>query len=51
MNHDTIRWCYHGSHMKPRDTFRPLPGVKPKREVCEECYKRIMEARKRETVR
>lgn len=46
MTTDPIRFCYHGHHMKPRNTFRPLPGVKPKREVCEECYAKIMKARK-----
>lgn len=45
--HGKDRFCRHGTHMAPSESFRPLPGVKPRREVCESCYAKIMEARKR----
>lgn len=39
------RWCRHGNHEAPANTFRPLPGVKPRRDVCAGCYEKIMAAR------
>jgi hypothetical protein len=41
------KWCIHGRHEAPAVSFRPLPGVKPRREVCEACYLKIMAARAR----
>jgi hypothetical protein len=41
------RFCRHGSHDAPADQFRVLPGVKPKREVCERCYALIMAEREK----
>jgi hypothetical protein len=46
MIHDTYRWCFHGRHMKPREEFIILPGVKPKRAVCQSCYETVMKFRK-----
>lgn len=47
---DPIRWCIHGQHMKRRDGFRPLPGTehgrKKPREVCAECFDKIMAKRR-----
>jgi len=48
-----LKYCYHGQHSKPRDEFRTLPGAKNKRQVCAECYKKIMadrEKKKRQAV-
>lgn len=45
--HGKDRWCIHGQHMKPTDSFRVLPGLRIKREVCQECYDRVMAARQR----
>jgi hypothetical protein len=41
------KWCVHGAHEAPADTFRPLPGVSPRRDVCQRCYDTIMQARQR----
>jgi hypothetical protein len=46
MSSDTMRFCFHGRHIKPRSEFRSLPGVKPKREVCQSCYETVMRFRK-----
>jgi hypothetical protein len=43
----SMRFCLHGRHMKPRAEFRVLPGVRARREVCEECYQIILAARER----
>jgi len=45
MNYDPIRKCWQCQLPKLRDTFRALPGTKPKREVCESCYAVTMAAR------
>lgn len=47
MNCDTVRWCTESQHIQPKAGFRPLPGVVPRREVCESCYAKIMAARER----
>jgi hypothetical protein len=47
MNYDTQKFCRHGSHMAPRESFRALPGVKIKREVCERCYEKVMAEREK----
>lgn len=41
------RFCRHGSHDAPADQFRVLPGVKPKRWVCESCYSKILAEREK----
>jgi hypothetical protein len=46
-NLNPLKYCFHGQHSKPRATFRTLPGVKNKRQVCAECYEKIMADRKR----
>jgi hypothetical protein len=43
----SMRFCLHGRHMKPRNEFRVLPGLRARREVCESCYQTIMSARNR----
>jgi hypothetical protein len=45
------RWCAHGQHEKPTDSFRPLPGGTRKRMVCQQCYEKIMEERERRKVK
>jgi hypothetical protein len=46
-NHNPLKYCFHGQHSRPRATFRKLPGVNKTREVCAECYEKIMADRKR----
>ena len=41
-----LRFCYHGQHYRPRDQFKALPGGTHRREVCSDCYARIMADRK-----
>ena len=41
------KYCFHGQHSRPRAGFRTLPGVKQTRQVCAECYEKIMADRKR----
>jgi hypothetical protein len=45
-NLNPLKYCFHGQHSRPRATFRTLPGVKNKREVCAECFEKIMTDRK-----
>jgi len=45
VNLDPLKYCFHGQHSKPRSTFRTLPGLKTRREVCAECYEKIMAGR------
>lgn len=45
-NLNPLKYCYHGQHSRPRALFRTLPGGGRKREVCAECYEKIMEERK-----
>lgn len=40
MTFDPVRYCFHGRHMAPRDTFRTVPGSRPKREICGECWEK-----------
>jgi len=42
-----LRYCYHGQHSKPRDSFKFLPGLKNKRAVCSDCYQKILADRKK----
>jgi hypothetical protein len=42
-----LKFCMHGQHAKPRSQFRVLPGGERRREVCADCYEKIMAARKR----
>ena len=44
-NQNPLKYCFHGQHSRPRDSFRTLPG-KTKRQVCAECYERIMADRR-----
>jgi hypothetical protein len=46
-SHSPLKFCMHGQHAKPRSEFRVLPGGERRREVCSECYAKIMAARKR----
>ena len=46
VNLNPLKYCFHGQHSRPRATFRTLPGVKNKREVCAECFEKIMADRK-----
>ena len=46
MNLNPLKYCFHGQHSRPRATFRTLPGVRNKREVCAECYEKIMADRR-----
>lgn len=45
-NLNPLKYCFHGQHSKPRSSFRTLPGVKQTREVCAQCYEKIMADRK-----
>jgi hypothetical protein len=45
-NLNPLKYCYHGQHSKPRSSFRTLPGGNRKREVCAECYEKIMADRR-----
>ena len=45
-NLNPLKYCFHGQHSKPRATFRDLPASKVKRQVCADCYERIMAERK-----
>lgn len=45
-NLSPLKFCMHGQHSKPRAQFRVLPGGERRREVCAECYEKIMAARK-----
>jgi len=45
-NLNPLKYCFHGQHSRPRATFRTLPGKKKSREVCAECYEKIMADRK-----
>jgi len=45
-NLNPLKYCYHGQHSKPRTSFRTLPGGNRRREVCSECYEKIMADRK-----
>lgn len=40
------RFCTHCRYPKPAAGFRPIPGGKIKRIVCESCFVKIREARK-----
>lgn len=46
-NLNPLKYCFHGQHSKPRASFRTLPGIKKTREVCADCYEKIMADRKR----
>lgn len=45
-NLSPLKFCMHGQHSKPRAQFRVLPGGERRREVCAECFEKIMAARK-----
>ena len=49
-NLDPLKYCFHGQHSRPRRGFRTLPGAKNNRQVCAECYDKIMAARQRKRV-
>lgn len=50
-NLNPLKYCYHGQHSRPRATFRALPGGPRKREVCAECYEKIMAERKQRSLK
>ena len=41
-----LKFCYHGQHYRPREQFKALPGGTHRREVCADCYAKIMADRK-----
>jgi hypothetical protein len=41
-----LKFCYHGQHYRPREQFKSLPGSTHRREVCADCYAKIMADRK-----
>ena len=41
-----LKFCYHGQHYRPREQFKALPGGTHRREVCSDCYAKIMADRK-----
>ena len=43
---NTLKFCYHGQHYRPREQFKSLPGTTHRREVCADCYAKIMADRK-----
>lgn len=45
-NLNPLKFCFHGRHSKPRAGFRTLPGLKNPRQVCAECFDRIIAGRK-----
>jgi hypothetical protein len=45
-NLNPLKFCFHGQHSRPRASFRALPGTKNPRQVCAECYEKIMSERK-----
>ncbi len=49
-NLNPLKYCYHGQHARPRAQFRTLPGRDRAREVCAECYDKIMTDRKQKTL-
>ncbi len=49
-NLNPLKYCYHGQHSKPRKQFRTLPGRGRTREVCAECYDKIMADRKQKAL-
>jgi hypothetical protein len=46
-NLNPLKFCYHGQHSKPRSTFRTLPGSENNRQICAECYDKIVADRKK----
>ena len=40
MTYDPMKYCFTGRHMAPRDSFRTVPGSKPRREICDRCWER-----------
>lgn len=44
-----LKYCYHGQHSRPASSFKRLPGAR-KREVCADCYAKIMADRKKKKV-
>jgi hypothetical protein len=44
-NLNPLKYCFHGQHSRPRASFRTLPGIRHKREVCAQCYEKIMAER------
>lgn len=45
-NLNPLKYCFHGQHSRPRTAFRTLPGTQTKRQVCSDCYDKIMADRK-----
>lgn len=41
-NLDPLKYCFQCRRSMRRATFRTLPGMARTREVCAECYERIM---------
>jgi hypothetical protein len=44
------KWCHHGQHEAPADSFRSLPITnqdKRKRDVCQRCFDRVMAEREK----
>ena len=45
-NLNPLKFCFQCRRSVRRATFRTLPGLKRKREVCAECFEKIMANRK-----
>lgn len=50
-NLSPLKFCMHGQHSRPRAQFRVLPGGERRREVCAECYEKIMAARRQKAAK
>jgi protein-arginine kinase activator protein McsA len=42
VNLNPLKYCFHCKHSEARAKFRMLPGGKVRREVCAECYEKIV---------
>ena len=49
MNSPVLKYCYHGQHSKPKESFKVLPGLKNKRAVCADCYEKILADRRKKS--
>jgi hypothetical protein len=45
LNYGAVRYCVHCRKIKSAAEFRPLPGLRARREVCAECFSKVMSAR------
>ena len=45
-NLNPLKYCFQCRRSMRRATFRTLPGIKRRREVCADCYEKIIADRK-----